>query len=148
MHRCLGFALALLLAASPALAQDQLGELTLYSGEGKPVGTMNLTSMFYPLQSPDTPPPPTDDRTDARTVTVTAAVHAPDPAFVTWMMGADKKRRVTLHVQDGEGPDGSTYELQNARLTTLTFGYSGNSGGSATLTIVPDHLSVNGFQLF
>ena len=36
------------------------------------------------------------------------------------MMGADKKRRVTLHVQDGEGPDGSTYELQNAQLTTLT----------------------------
>ncbi len=148
MHRSLGFAFALVLAAAPACAQDQLGELMLYSADGKITSTMDLNSMYYPLASPDTPPSQTDDRTDAHTVTVTAVVHAPDPAFVTWMMGADKKRRVTLHVQDGEGPDGSTYELQNARLTTLTFGYSGNNGGSATLTIVPDHLLVNGFQLF
>ena len=36
MHRSLGFAFALLLAAAPACAQDQLGELTLYSADGKP----------------------------------------------------------------------------------------------------------------
>ena len=80
--------------------------------------------------------------------TVTASVHAPDRAFVTWMMGADTRRRVTMHVQDGEGTDGSTYEFDNARLTGFNVGYSGGGGGTATLTIVPDHLSINSFALF
>ena len=103
MHRYLGLAFALLaVAASPALAQDTLGVLTLYSADGKATSTMSLTSLFYPLQPPGTPPP-ADDKDQAHTVTVTAQVHAPDRAFVTWMRGTDTKRRVTMHVQDGEG---------------------------------------------
>ena len=131
---------------SAALAQDVLGELTLHSPDGSAAATVDVQSMYFALQPPGAPVP--DDKDQFHTVTITSEVHAPNPAVLAWLAGSDTKRQVTVHVQDGGVPAGSTYELTNARLTSMTIGFGRADGGEATLTIVADHMKINDFQVF
>ena len=148
-------AFALAGIAAPVLARgrgDALGTLTFYEADGTTGHDVALTSMFVPVPTPPgAPSPHPQDSEDQRSITVTAEVAVPDPALIAWLRDeAHAKRRVVLKINDGTDTAAhvSTFETAAGQLTGWTAGYSGGGGGTQTLVVTMEHMSINGTPVY
>ena len=149
-------AFALLAFATPghARSRDLLGTFTFFDADGKTGHDVEIQSMYLlvppvlPTPVPaDAPPRMGRDPDEQKSITMTAVVPVPDQAMLAWLRDAEHgKRHVVLKINDGTDDVAhvSTFETTTGQLTGLTMGYSGPGGGTQTITVQVDHLTING----